>query len=155
MDTKAILSRLLRIGTIIFSIFVLIYGIVFISVDLTTTIPYETLADMQNGKLLQILICLPCIVVGVALLSLLTLYYVSRIKKLNILKHRVFAYFLLGFSIVKLFAFVAITILIKQMSLLLFAIIPTIGILIYAIYLILENKKLIGMNQEIGQNNIV
>lgn len=144
MDIKTILTKLLRIGIIIYSILVLIYGIVFISVDLTQSIPYETLADLQNGKIVQIMICLPCIVIGMALLLTIIFYYALKIKKVNVFKYTAFAYFLLVFSILMLIAFTVIVILTKQLFLILVAIIPALGILSYSIYLINENKKYIN-----------
>ena len=55
MSTTAILSKVLRIIAILFALFVLIYGIIFVSIDLSNTINYESVMKMEQGKLIQIL----------------------------------------------------------------------------------------------------
>ncbi len=152
MGAKSILSKVLRIIAILFALFVLIYGIIFVSIDLSSTINYESVMKMEQGKLIQILFSVSCIVMGIVLLTIVIIDCVLKAKYLKIYEDIIYPALISVCGAILLIGFVVITILIKETSLILFTILPTIFILIYGEYLIYKNRKKIKNTKNIQEN---
>lgn len=148
MGTKSVLSKVLRIIAILYALFVLIYGSIFVSIDLSNTINYESVMKMEQGKLIQILFSGVCIIMGIALLTIIIIDYVLKVKYLKIYEGIIYPALLSVCSVILLIGFVVITVLIKETSLILLTILPTICMMVYAGYLIYKNKTNIKNTEE-------
>ncbi len=131
---------------------VLIYGIIFVSIDFSNNINYESVMKMDQGKLIQILFSSSCIVMGIVLLTIVIIDYVFEAKYLKIYEGLIYPTSLSVCSAILLIGFVVITILIEEISLILLTILPTNCILIYGEYLIYKNRKNIIKTKNIQEN---
>ena len=131
---------IVRFFTWVFVLFALVYGSILVSVDLSTTIPFETVEEAAAARRVMLFYSIPYIVLGVILLSVLIVYYVSWKTKRNIQAS-------LGYSITVVCAgavytagITGIAFYIREPSLVL-CIVPAFCLLLCGAVLIFKNRK--------------
>ena len=137
---KKFLGAAIRSLSWIYAIITLLYGLVFISIDLTQTINYSTLADAQAGRVTQVMTMTPHILIGIMVISVLICYYISKNTKVNLINRIEYGFLV---TIMSFFLFVATIIIaiIEKYTPLIIIMIPTFVLLVYGIYLLINRKK--------------
>lgn len=136
---KSIAIKLLKIVTIIYALFVALYGIILLSVK--SSIPFQTIQEAQQWRIDIILYCTPCIVLCVAILLLHIFYFVLKMQKINVYDKPLCVYLTLLVSILLLIGFVAITIVTKQLALILLTIVPSLCMLSFGVIVVINYKR--------------
>ena len=98
--------------------------------------PSDALATHQE----IIYFSIPFIIIGVVLILVLTVYYVSRFTNQNVLKFSIYGIVVTVIGALLTFGFIGIAIYLQEISLII-AIIPAIFLAIYGIFLIVKRKK--------------
>lgn len=138
---KKIFGILLRTLSISYTLFALLYGGVGISVKLTSTINFPSVEAARAARVVQIAIFTPYIVLGVILLTLLIIHYVVRGFGRNEKKHLLYGIVVTIVGGLIFLGTIAISIIIKETSLLM-CYIPAFLLLIYGIYALISSRKM-------------
>ena len=148
MTFKDFLGIGLRIVTIFYILFALLYGIVFVSVDLSGTIPFKDAAEAAATRQVQLCVCIPYIILGVMLTALLVLFYVSRHSARNFTRLTWYGVFVIVIGALLALGMVIDSIYIKEFSLIVCNI-PAFCITLYGIFLLSHRE-----NDLVGKSSV-
>ncbi len=150
MTKKSILVKVLKIVALLFAMGLTIYGSIFISVNLSTTIPFDSVVQLEKARLTQRLFFGSCMVMGKVLMWLVIIDSVLKSKQIDIYKNNIYAIIITSISSILLIGFSVVTIITKQAAaMILLTIVPAIFVLCYGIYLLKKRNKNIPNAEEL------
>lgn len=117
----------------LYVVFAICYGIIFVSADLSQTVNFTTVAEASVAQKFQILYFTPYIIIGIALLLILAVFYGFRKNGAGKNTWRIFFASIITFATAYLIITTIIAVYIKEITCLLY-IIPDLLLLLYAIY---------------------
>ena len=140
MNIKIFLVVIFRTITIFYTLLALFYGIIGVSIDLTGTINFSNLADATAARQKQLAICIPYILIGAVLLTLLIIYYVSCNLRKNAYNLPLYGIVTTIVGAIFFVSFIIIAIHVSEFSMIM-CIIPAFFLLSYGIYSIIVRKQ--------------
>lgn len=151
MAKKSILVKVLKIAALLFAMGLTIYGSIFISLNQSTTIPFDSIVQVEKARLNQRLFFGSCMVMGKVLMWLVIIDTVLKVKEINIYKNNIYAIIITSLSGILLIGFSVVSIITKQATMILLTIIPAIFVLWYGIYLLKKRNKNINSTEELEE----
>lgn len=117
----------------LYLVFAICYGMIFVWADLSQTVNFNTVAEASVAHKFQILYFTPYIIIGMALLLILAVFYCFRKNGVGKNAWRIFFASIISFATAYLIVTTIIAVYIKEIACLLY-IIPDLLLLSYAIY---------------------
>lgn len=117
----------------LYGIFEFFYGAIYVSLDLSQSIMFETAAEARAARKDQILYGTPMIIIGIIVMCALIAYYVLTNKQAGSKAWQAYSASVIGTGAAYLIASTVIAIYINQKALLL-CIIPAAFLLLYGVY---------------------
>lgn len=140
MNAKKWLALGLQIVTFLYALFAVIYGSLLCATEPCPSLDFHNPSDALATHQEIIYFSIPFIIIGVVLILVLTVYYVSRFTNQNVLKFSIYGIVVTVIGALLTFGFIGIAIYLQEISLII-AIIPAIFLAIYGIFLIVKRKK--------------
>ena len=137
---KKISGIFLRFMTCLTIVFSLLYGFIFVFIDLTQTISFSTAAEAAAARKEQLMISIPFIILGITLFLVLSVFYISERIGSDIPGRLWYDILLVIIGTIYTVGFITIAILVDE-SIMILCIAPSLFLLLYGLHLTAYRRK--------------